>query len=86
MYVQGGGQSAAELERVVNAMRRVIERLQSENTSLKNRVKVGGTKSTTLTALEKENTRLKVHVVYNQRRYDMIPQLGLITCVITCLI
>ena len=63
MYVQDGSQSAAELERVVSAMRRVIERLQTENTSLKSRAKVNGVKSTTLTALEKENKKLKVSIV-----------------------
>ena len=44
----------------MSAMRRVIERLQTENTSLKSRAKVNGVKSTTLTALEKENKKLKV--------------------------
>ena len=57
---QDGGQSAAELERVILAMRKVIERLQSENSSLKSRVRSSQNKVSALSGLEEENKRLKV--------------------------
>lgn len=51
-----GGQSVEDMERVIAAMRRVVERLQSENESLKKQV--GKPKSHN--DLSKENRNLKV--------------------------
>lgn len=51
-----GGHSVAEMERVVAAMRKVVERLQSENESLRRSAKQKGT---SVTQLETENRRLK---------------------------
>jgi len=60
MYIQScllfqGVQSASDLERVVNAMRKVIEKLQSENSSLKTRLKSSQTKLKEMASLEREN-------------------------------
>ena len=52
-----GGQSVEDLERVIAAMRRVVERLQGENEQLKKSVGAGGPQY--VDAL-KENKRLKV--------------------------
>ena len=58
--------SVAELERVVSAMRKVVERLQAENTSLKKSLtnarakKQSGHTDTTAAMLEEENNKLKV--------------------------
>lgn len=46
----------ADLEQVIAAMRKVVERLQSEN----NRLKKSGQKSRTVAELELENKLLKV--------------------------
>ena len=51
-----GGQSVEDMERVIAAMRRVVERLQTENESLK---KQAG-KPTPHSDLVKENRTLKV--------------------------
>ena len=45
---------------MISAMRKVIERLQSENTSLKSRVRSSQNKVSALSRLEEENKRLKV--------------------------
>ena len=45
---------------MISAMRKVIERLQSENSSLKSRVRSSQNKVSTLSGLEEENKRLKV--------------------------
>ena len=56
----------AELERVVTAMRKVVERLQGENNSLKKSLAAaktrrnGHTDKASLTVLEEENSKLKV--------------------------
>ena len=52
-----------ELERVVSAMRKVVERLQAENNSLKKSLKMrkNGHMDKTATGLEEENTKLKVN-------------------------
>ena len=52
-----GGQTVEELERVIAAMRRVVERLQGENDQLK---KCVGTKAPQYCEILKENKRLKV--------------------------
>ena len=53
-----GGRSVTEMDRVVAAMRKVVERLQSENESLrKSAAKLRGT---CVTQLEAENKKLKV--------------------------
>ena len=51
-----GGHSVAEMERVVAAMRKVVERLQGENESLRRSAKQRGF---SVTHLETENRRLK---------------------------
>ena len=51
-----GGHSVAEMERVVAAMRKVVERLQGENESLRRSAKQRGS---SVTHLETENRRLK---------------------------
>ncbi|XP_048578634.1 centrosomal protein of 290 kDa isoform X2 [Nematostella vectensis] len=51
-----GGQSVEDMERVLAAMRRVVERLQGENEQLK---KTAGAGAPQYTAVLKENTRLK---------------------------
>ena len=53
-----GGQSVEDLERVIAAMRRVVERLQGENDQLKKSVGAGGPQ---YGEVLKENKRLKVH-------------------------
>ena len=67
--LQDGGHhqhSVSELERVVSAMRKVVERLQAENSSLKKSLtntkakKSGLSDKTTVAGLEEENNRLKV--------------------------
>ena len=45
---------------MISAMRKVIERLQSENSSLKSRVRSSQSKVSALSGLEEENKRLKV--------------------------
>ena len=45
---------------MISAMRKVIERLQSENSSLKSRVRSSQNKVSALSELEEENKRLKV--------------------------
>ena len=45
---------------MISAMRKVIERLQSENSSLKSRVRSSQNKVSALSGLEEENKRLKV--------------------------
>lgn len=52
-----GGQSVEDLERVIAAMRRVVERLQGENDHLKKTVGAGGPQ---YGEVLKENKRLKV--------------------------
>lgn len=58
--------SVGELERVVSAMRKVVERLQTENSSLKKSLtnakakKKSGHTDKMAAALEEENTKLKV--------------------------
>ena len=52
-----GGQSVEDLERVIAAMRRVVERLQGENDQLKKTVGAGGPQ---YGEVLKENKRLKV--------------------------
>ena len=52
-----GGQSVEDLERVIAAMRRVVERLQGENDQLKKTVGSGGPQ---YGEVIKENKRLKV--------------------------
>lgn len=52
-----GGQSVEDLERVIAAMRRVVERLQGENDQLKKSAGAGGSQH--MDTL-KENKRLKV--------------------------
>ena len=52
-----GGQSVEDLERVIAAMRRVVERLQGENDQLKKSVGAGGPQ---YGEVLKENKRLKV--------------------------
>ena len=52
-----GGQSVDDLERVIAAMRRVVERLQGENDQLKKTVGSGGPQ---YGEVIKENKRLKV--------------------------
>ena len=51
-----GGQSVEDMERVIGAMRRVVERLQSENEALKKKVEKPKTRGEML----KENRLLKV--------------------------
>jgi len=53
-----GGQSVEDMERVIGAMRRVVERLQSENDTLKRRAD----KPKAHTDLVRENKSLKVVV------------------------
>ena len=53
-----GGQSVEDLERVIAAMRRVVERLQGENDQLKKTVGAGGPQ---YGEVIKENKRLKVN-------------------------
>lgn len=55
-----GGQSVEDLERVIAAMRRVVERLQGENDHLKKTVGAGGPQ---YGEVLKENKRLKVRRV-----------------------
>ena len=52
-----GGQSVEDMERVIAAMRRVVERLQGENDQLKKSVGAGGPQ---YGQVIKENKRLKV--------------------------
>lgn len=52
-----GGQSVEDMERVIAAMRRVVERLQIENDNLKKHPVSG---QTHLNDLTKENKKLKV--------------------------
>ena len=52
-----GGQSVEDMERVIAAMRRVVERLQTENDNLK---KHPVSSQTQLNDLTKENKKLKV--------------------------
>ena len=66
-----GGHSVAEMERVVAAMRKVVERLQGENESLRRSAKQKGT---SVTQLETENRRLKAR----QLSSDSIVTVGLI--------
>ena len=58
-----GGQSVEDLERVIAAMRRVVERLQGENDQLKKTVGSGGPQ---YGEVIKENKRLKV--IYGDAR------------------
>ena len=51
-----GGQSVEDMERVIAAMRRVIERLQGENDSLKKQ----RPKNVTSSEASRENRQLKV--------------------------
>ena len=55
-----GGQSVEDMERVISAMRRVVERLQTENDNLKKHPVSGN--QTQLNDLSKENKKLKVSV------------------------
>ena len=55
-----GGQSVEDMERVIAAMRRVVERLQTENDNLKKHPVAGQTQ---LTDLTKENKKLKVSLM-----------------------
>lgn len=55
-----GGQSVEDLERVIAAMRRVVERLQGENDQLKKSVGAGGPQ---YGEVLKENKRLKVRLL-----------------------
>ena len=55
-----GGQSVEDLERVIAAMRRVVERLQGENDQLKKTVGAGGLQ---YGEVIKENKRLKVRTL-----------------------
>ena len=55
-----GGRSVTEMERVVAAMRKVVERLQSENESL--RKSAAKPRGTGVAQLEAENKKLKVCV------------------------
>lgn len=55
-----GGQSVEDLERVIAAMRRVVERLQGENDQLKKTVGAGGPH---YGEVIKENKRLKVRTL-----------------------
>ena len=62
---EGSHHSVTELERVVGAMRKVVERLQTENGSLKKSLAVAKSRKnghTDRTVLEEENSRLKVCV------------------------
>ena len=52
----------AEMERVVAAMRKVVERLQSENESL--RKSAAKPRGTGMAQLEAENKKLKVCMLY----------------------
>ena len=56
-----GGQSVEDMERVIGAMRRVVERLQSENEALKKKVTIPKPRSEIL----KENRSLKVFYFYS---------------------
>ena len=56
-----GGQSVEDLERVIAAMRRVVERLQGENDQLKKTVGAGGPQ---YGEVLKENKRLKVRGLF----------------------
>lgn len=56
-----GGQSVEDLERVIAAMRRVVERLQGENDQLKKTVGAGGPQ---YGEVLKENKRLKVNHLF----------------------
>lgn len=58
-----------ELERVVSAMRKVVERLQAENNSLKTsltnvKARKSGQTDKTAIGLEEENNKLKVGISY----------------------
>lgn len=55
-----GGQSVEDMERVIAAMRRVVERLQTENDNLKKHPASGQTQPNGLT---EENTKLKVCLI-----------------------
>ena len=62
---EGSHHSVAELERVVAAMRKVVERLQGENSSLKKSLAAAKTRKnghTDKATLEEENNKLKVGV------------------------
>ena len=54
------GQSVEDMERVIAAMRRVVERLQTENDNLK---KYPASGQTQLNELTEENTKLKVSLI-----------------------
>lgn len=54
-----GGQSIEDMERVIAAMRRVVERLQTENDNLKKHPVGSG--QAQLNELTKENKKLKVN-------------------------
>ena len=69
-----GGQSVEDLERVIAAMRRVVERLQGENDQLKKTVGAGGPQ---YGEVLKENKRLKV------RRFLLL--LVIFFCLFVCL-
>jgi len=56
-----GGQSVEDLERVIAAMRRVVERLQGENDQFKKTVGAGGPQ---YGEVLKENKRLKVFCLF----------------------
>ena len=58
-----GGQSVEDLERVIAAMRRVVERLQGENDQLKKTVGAGGPQ---YGEVIKENRRLKVSALHER--------------------
>ena len=55
-----GGQSVEDMERVIAAMRRVVERLQTENDNLKKHPASGQTQHNDLM---EENKKLKVSVI-----------------------
>ena len=55
-----GGQSVEDMERVIAAMRRVVERLQTENDNLK---KYPASGQIQLNELTEENTKLKVSLI-----------------------
>ena len=64
-----GGQSVEDLERVIAAMRRVVERLQGENDQLKKSVGAGGPQ---YGEVLKENKRLKVRRLSFSKSYKNI--------------
>ena len=68
-----GGQSVEDMERVIAAMRRVIERLQGENDTLKKQ----SSKNVSSSEMSRENRQLKVCESYSYFGCVVIQTLGI---------